>query len=443
MLGLSIDTSVMTLTWRHDGGTTRQLLQSLSAPCGPTPDAIRDELGRLAASAPAAIGITVTLRRPVAHTRTVRLPRMARDAVERVLARDWVRHIIGVRTTAHTVSGEPVDRGRWRASFAPTDLLAALAEAASELGWKQIDIRTSDDTIAGAVRALAPTDAQAEDLIAVVCDANGPADAFHLRRGAPWLGRRFRPAAGDEDVAAFARTHADNATVVIFGSGSRAKALAGILGEHGRRVRVIDAGLPADSTSSATFAALGTLSSSTLPLRAPAMSAARVRRMRSVTRWLAGAAVAALVSALWLEHWRVSAALDDVRQRRADISAKVSNAVALRSHIEADVDVATSLAAREAQVSRVSAVLAAVTVALPPGTALTALHVAGDSVTVEGEGSRSAAVYEALRAVAVLEHVKLAAPLRQERLAGDVAVEHFAFNAHVRAPESLVARMPR
>ena len=165
--------------------------------------------------------------------------------------------------------------------------------------------------------------------------------------------------------------------------------------------------------------------------------------MRTRTRWLALAAAVALLGALALEGARVSAALDDVRAQRADISGKVSNAVMLRSEIEARSDVAAALAAREAGVSQASAVLAAVTVALPAGTALTALNVAGDSITVEGESSRSAAVYESLRAVPQLEQVKLAAPLRQERQAGDVAVEHFAFSARVRSAASPARRTAR
>ena len=90
------------------------------------------------------------------------------------------------------------------------------------------------------------------------------------------------------------------------------------------------------------------------------------------------------------------------------------------------------LAEREGNASRVSSVIAAVAVALPSGTTLTAIRVAGDSVTVEGESTRSAAVYEALRSVASLEQVKLAAPLRQERRGDEDAVELFAFSARVR-----------
>ena len=69
---------------------------------------------------------------------------------------------------------------------------------------------------------------------------------------------------------------------------------------------------------------------------------------------------------------------------------------------------------------------------IPEGTALTALSVSGDSVTIEGESKRTAAVYDALRAEPILERVRLAGPLRQERQTGDVTVERFAFDARVR-----------
>ena len=406
-------------------------------------DGFEAELGRMAAAAPPLDTVTITILRPLAQTRAIRLPRMATAALERVLARDWARHIIGARPTAHAVTAELADRGRWRASFAPIDLLEQLWTAAAEHGWVRIHIRTADDAIASASLILAPRESQEDDTIAVVCSKDGPTDAFHLRSGAPWLGRRLPTHASDEDVATFARTHASKAPIIIFGGGSRASTLARTLGEQGRRARVIATGLPADATAAATFAALGTLSAPLLPLRAPAMSAAHTRRMRSLTRWLAAAAAAALLGALALERARVNAALADVHAQRADISAQVSNAVVLRSDIEARSDVASALALREAGVSQAGAVLAAVTLALPAGTALTALNVMSDSVTLEGESSRSAAVYEALRALPLLEQVKLAAPLRQERQAGDVAVEHFAFTARVRSAASPARRASR
>ena len=442
-IGMAVNNGILTLVWRDSDSISLGTAHTDQPLDSYTDSDFQPTFGRLSAAAPPSDTITVTLLRPLAQTRTVRLPRMATATLERVLMRDWARHIIGARAVEHTVSAELADRGRWRASFAPTAMLEGLALAAGEQGWSRVHIRTSDDAVAGAARALAPREAQEDDLIAVVCDPSGPTDAFHLRLGAPWLGRRFLDHATDDDVALFARTHASKAPIIIFGGGPRAIALARTLGEQGRRARVIDTGQPVDSTADATFAVLGTLSAPLLPLRAPVMSAAHSRRMRTRTRWLALAAAAALLGALALEGARVSAALDDVRAQRADISGKVSNAVMLRSEIEARSDVAAALAAREAGVSQASAVLAAVTVALPAGTALTALNVAGDSITVEGESSRSAAVYESLRAVPLLEQVKLAAPLRQERQAGDVAVEHFAFSARVRSAASPARRTAR
>jgi Tfp pilus assembly protein PilN len=176
------------------------------------------------------------------------------------------------------------------------------------------------------------------------------------------------------------------------------------------------------------------IGTATLPLRSPGAQQMQSRRMRATTRWLAVAAGVALVAALGLERWRVQRQLTAVQRARADIAAPVRNAMSVRSEVESAADVASALAEREASASRVGGVLAAVALALPSGASLTAMHVAGDSVTVEGESSRSAAVYDALRAVPALEQVRLAAPLRQERQAGDVAVEHFAFSARLRHP---------
>ena len=156
------------------------------------------------------------------------------------------------------------------------------------------------------------------------------------------------------------------------------------------------------------------------------------REMARITRWLWIAAAAALFGAFAIERWGVGVALADVQQQRGDISPQVSNAMRTRVALEADVDAAATLGEREAAASRASGVVAAIAAALPPGTALTTLSVAGDSVTVEGESRRSAAVYDALRSVPALEQVRLAAPLRQERQANDDAIERFAFNARIR-----------
>jgi Tfp pilus assembly protein PilN len=201
----------------------------------------------------------------------------------------------------------------------------------------------------------------------------------------------------------------------------------------GFRTRVVDPGLVPEASAIELLAAATTLGRATIPLRSPGVQRAHVGRMRNVTRGLALAAAAALLVGIALDRWRVQRALTAVQQARAELAAPVRDAMTLRSGIESAAEVASALAAREANATRVNGVLAAVAVALPSGATLTAMQVTGDSVTIEGESARSALVYDALRTVPAFEQVKLAAPLRQERQAGDVAVEHFAFSARLRS----------
>ena len=432
-LGVALDATHLAVAWR-DGDGPQSRWQSITALCDGSPDSVTQALSGLIAKAPQASGASVTLTRPIAHTRTLRLPRMPRATLEGVLVRDWSRHVIGHRSTPHTVAVRVADRGSWITAFAPTDLLEAFAEKASTQGWRLLETKTADDALAGAARELAPQEARSGDCFVVLCDVSGPTDGVHLRGGMPWRGRRFLRGATEVDVAAFMRAGegAASAPVVLLGHATRTAGLARALGTQGMRTRAIDIGLAPESSSVEMLAAAGSIAGAALPLHSPGTQRLHARRMRSTTRWLALATAAALILALGLDRWRVQRGLATVLRARADLSAPVRTAMIARSELESAAEVAATLAERETGASQVSGVLAAVVVALPSGASLTAMHVAGDSVTIEGESTRSAAVYDALRGVSALEQVKLAAPLRQERQAGDVAVEHFAFSARLR-----------
>ena len=424
-VGVAIDDARLTIVWR-DAGHTNAPWRSTSAACDGTPVSVTAALDALAHQAPSLTHASVTLCRPLAQTRTIRLPRMARATLENVLARDWSRHIIGQRATPHTVGARQGDADTWHASFAPTDLLETFGTEG----------RTADDALASALPVLVPEDARSAACFVVVCDASGATDVLCVRSGLPSLGRRFPAGATAVDVVAFthaaARVKPAGTSIVLLGHATHTTPLARALGEQGMRARAIDLGLLPDAGAGAIIAVAGTHAPALLPLRTPGARNTQARQMRTTTRWLALAAATALIAAPGLERWRVGRALDDVRRARADISAQVSNAIAARAEVDGAADVVGALAEREANASRVSGVLAAITVALPAGASLTGMQVAGDSVTIEGESSRSATVYEALRGVPALEQVKLAAPLRQERQAGDIAVERFAFSARLR-----------
>lgn len=414
-IGIAIDGSHLSIAWRDTGARVPRW-QAATVECDGTPDGINRALAEVVPHAPAATAVTVTLISPLAHTRALRLPRMPREAIESVLTRDWARHVIGHRQTPHTVSVQQTDRGRWLAAFAPTDVIAAVTAVADVNGWRTLDLRTGDDSIAAAARMRAPQETRASDSIVVVSHATGPALAAHLRGGQPWRSRRFTATATEADVADFTRAS--------FGAGGPGTAPV--------RIRGTDIGLGPDAGLVEIVAAAGTLGTATLPLRSAQAQQVRERQARATTRWLAIAAGVALLAALALERWRIQRDLAEVQRERALIAAPASTAIAHRAAIDGTTDAVRELAERESKASRVSGVIAAVAVAIPPGTTLTAIRVAGDSVTVEGESTRSAAVYEALRAVSSLDQVKLAAPLRQERRGDEDAVELFAFSARVR-----------
>ena len=148
---LFISDAIMALAWRYNDTKNARKCDVVSNQWAGSIKEIFSGIAELSTSVTPSGILQITLGRPLAHTRTLPFPPMARSAFERVVARDWTRHIIGIRATPHTVAGEPVDRGRWRAAFAPTDVLDALSQAAAEQGWSGVEIRTADDAIAGAV----------------------------------------------------------------------------------------------------------------------------------------------------------------------------------------------------------------------------------------------------------------------------------------------------
>lgn len=409
-------------------GATSSLVSKSTAWDG-LPDTLAAAIEPLIAAVPPADSATFVLRRPIAQMRTIAMPPMPQTAAERVLARDWARHVIGLRATDHTVSAIPLTRGRWRAVFAPTDLLETLADLAHFHGWKSFDIRAGDDVLADSMAKVASDDRSGQ-LIVIVCDANGPTDACHVRRGHAIAGRRFVARSNERDVSVFAQSTASGARIAIVGDATQANALARALVAQGLRAGAPSITMPGPGAAAA-FATLAGVAKDGLVLRSPSMMRQRARQFRRATLLVSAAAAVALIAALAVEQRRLATDLDRIRQQRADLSGPVSNAVARRAAVQSTVDLVTALAAREQEATRRSDVLSLVTLALPSGTALTLLNVSGDTLSIEGESAHSAAVYQSLRVLPVLSQVKLSSPLRQERQAGDVAVEHFAFTARI------------
>lgn len=431
VVGISLDGVTATAVWRTRATGPWQVV---AVPCDGTPRGVVQAFAVIATQLENVVFVHVSLMRPLADARVLDFPPMARSTLEAVLERDWARHVIGLWATPHTASVRRMQSGQWRSAFAPTETLEAIAHAAVAHGWRDVTVCTGDDAIAAATTAERD-DPPGAPRVAMVCDGDGPTDCVLLRGGDPVAGRRFLRPTSDADVAACVREsmgdHARGATVVVIGSPSRSGDVVRALAQAGHRARAMDIGLANDASAGAIMAVVGALGAPVLELRAPAARAALGRRHSRVTAWLLGAAALALVIAFVIERTALRVAVTSVRAARADIAAPVQRAMVTRSDVLNAIDLASTLAQREANASRTAVVMAAIATALPPGTALTTLSVSGDSVTIEGEGARTAAVYGALRALPEVEQVRLASPLRQERLSGDAAIERFSFSARV------------
>jgi Tfp pilus assembly protein PilN len=439
-LGIALDGTLLVAAWRsvRDAGAWRTHV----VPCDATPASIAPAVAQVAESFAEGEGVgsttvAVTLLRPLASSRTVAFPAMKRDELRAVLERDWTRHAIALRPEPHAVAVRAIDATSWRAAFAPAATLDALDAAVRSHDWRLRDVRAADDALAAAAMHAIPNVARIDDAIVVLCGASGASDAVRLRRGATIAGRQLVAGTAGE-IVAFVRPSASGraaapATIFLLGDAERSAALARDLGREGLHAQHASlARLPADSPA-AFLAGAATLHAARLPLVSPAERAIRLRRARTATWWLAAAAVLLVALGLAIENARLGRELDVITRERAAIAAQVGDAVARRASLESATESATALAEHETNASHAAAALAAVTLALPEHTALSALQISGDSVTIEGESDRSADVYAALRAAPMLADVRLAGPLRQERQADDEPVERFAFVARLKA----------
>ncbi|MEO8560968.1 MAG: hypothetical protein ABI601_02770 [bacterium] len=442
-IGVALDGTLLSAVWSTTLGAP---WRTLVVPCDGTPGSIAEALRALAEQAPARADVAFTLQRPLATARTIALPNMRRAELEAVLARDWSRHVIGLRAEPHLVAVASSDgSGRWRAAFAPVATLEALETGAREHGWRVRDVRITDDALAAAAREAMPTLPRIDDALVVLSGVGNATDVTHLRRGEPIAGRQLIVGSAAE-IAAFARgslsrvASAPNdalrsATIMVLGDRARSETLARELGREGLKAQHLPIARLASESPAALLAAAALLHPAHLPLVAPSERVTRTARTRVATRWLVAATIALIAAGFAIENHRVSVALDDVARRRAAIAPRVSDAVARRTRLESATETASALASREAQASHASSAIAAIALSMPDNASLSMLQVMGDSVSMEGEGDRAAGVYAALRSAPTLQAVRLAGPLRQERQADDTPVERFAFVARLRKDE--------
>jgi hypothetical protein len=165
------------------------------------------------------------------------------------------------------------------------------------------------------------------------------------------------------------------------------------------------------------------------------MGARNATVRRAVVSGLAAAA-ALIVFAAGATLWGEKRELTALQARRAELHARVQQALIQRDTLLSDSEQIGAIASLERGAERWSAVVSRVAEALPRDASLTAFRAEADSVSLEGEAGNAAGVFAAMRTAAGVSSVYAAAPVRQEGggASGQPVVERFALGARLRLP---------
>ena len=385
----------------------------------------------------------VALLPPVVQARRLELPRLRTDELRRVLARYAGKYFFGAREPQ--VVGVAVLPGRQRspirvfAAAAPTHVVAAILDAAKDLGWKIESVTSAYDAWAAAVHAAISTPRPGAAW--VVVDRDEAVEALCIERGRPSNLRRVRAGAsapkrvaelvGSQPVAKHARSeHAERAEpVVLLGTQSRQQEIAAELDRLGvARLDIAAADFTDTPEALAAAHAARADGAEVLPER---VHDERRRRARRLTAALSGVAAALVVLAAGLELWGAQRELDAVLDSRAAMRSEVNQAMALRDGLMNLNERLAILASLEATAPRWSGVMATVAEHLPGDAHILAFRARGDSLVLEGIADRAAGVFEAMQIAPGVVGVRAEAPIRRELRDGERPIERFTLAAQL------------
>jgi Tfp pilus assembly protein PilN len=379
--------------------------------------------------------LAVSLIPPLTEVRRLELPPLRDEELQRLLTRNAARYFVNARGpqlvgAASTVRGAKGALTPVIAAAVPLRLVAAIRSAAEQSGFVVDAIVPAESAWAAAALSLWPAFAK-QDAWAVV--ANDDRTELLQIDDARLVGvRRFRPGAADASVLVDAV--GTKARIGIIGLPGRRRELAAALGALGLA--------PATATGewSAVVDRTGVLAAHFAgdeigPMfraeEAMALDRANVRRQA----WMIGGAAAALVVlAAALELWGVHRQLRLVQAERAKLQPQIATTLVGRTTVEATYRHLSTLGAIERASPQWSAVIAALSDAVPDDAHLTAIRARDDSLIVDGLAEHAARVFDALERTSLLVDVKAPAPVRRELQADGTALDHFTIAARVVRP---------
>ena len=406
------------------------------------PNALSESVGDALQELQAAFGLRygrlwVALLPPLVELKLLDLPRLGRDELERVIARDASRYfLIGATGPAVVALRIPRTQGRavtpMLAAAAPAALLEQLQDQVIRLGWSLE--RIVPGHVAWADLASHVERSKPVSWIAVA--SHESLDLLRSQDERVVAVRRLRLRLSlsqlAAEVAACVRASGEAGEpelLVLAPPDFRVELTRGLV-EHGLRTVHVP---PLAVTDPHLAAALSARGSDPLDLIPPSAAQAQRRRAVRLVRLALAAAAVLLVMAGGVEWWGVRRELGQVTARRRAIRAEVVQAMSVRSGLE-DLDRRVS-ALRAAEAGRPvwSATMATLASALPPDAHLIAWRGDADSVRVEGLADRAVGVFEGLAHMPGVAGVRADAPIRQETRDSAPPLEHFLLSARLGA----------
>jgi Tfp pilus assembly protein PilN len=161
---------------------------------------------------------------------------------------------------------------------------------------------------------------------------------------------------------------------------------------------------------------------------AMALDRALFRRRASM---IGAAAAALVVLAAAIELWGVHRQLRLVQEERAKIRPQIASTLVGRTTVEATYRHLSTLGQIERSSPQWSAVIGALSDAVPDDAYLTAIRGRDDSLIVDGLAQHAARVFDGLEKTSMLVDVKAPAPVRRELQPDGTALDHFTISARV------------
>jgi Tfp pilus assembly protein PilN len=431
---------------RLRGAADRAWRTSLDAP--PTDGGAWPSLAAALSDLSQSLGITdgrlaVSLLPPLTEVRRVELPPASAEDTHRLLARNAARYfvnargpqIVGALASGRKVRGVPTPTV---AAAASARLVAAIRAAAAQSGWTIESLAPAEGAWAGAAVTLWPAFGKQNAWMLIAHDDR--TDLLELDGGRLAGLRRFR--AGSADAALIADALGPAARVGIAGAPAVRRELSSALSAHGITV-LAAAGEWSTIAEHADLLAAHFAGSETGPILRgeDAVVFDRVRSRKAA--WtMAGAAAALLIVAATVELWGVHRQLRLVQAERARLRPEIASTMVGRTTVEATYRHLTALNGIERTAPHWSAVIAALSDAVPDDAHLTAIRARDDSLIIDGLAQHAARVFDGLEKTNGLVDVKAPAPVRREIQDDGTPLDHFTIAARVAPPKPASASRP-